>query len=72
MDLALLAAEDVARQGGSRVAVRLDARAPVPASGDPARLERALAKLVDNALRYARAEAVARAAAQDGWAVPIR
>ncbi|WP_327415834.1 sensor histidine kinase [Streptomyces sp. NBC_01233] len=69
VDLALLAAEDVARRGGSRVAVRLDARAPVPASGDPARLERALANLVDNALRYARAEVVVRAAAQDGWAV---
>ncbi|MFF4430732.1 sensor histidine kinase [Streptomyces sp. NPDC001513] len=69
VDLALLAAEDVARRGGARVAVRLDARAPVPASGDPARLERALANLVDNALRYARAEVVVRAAAQDGWAV---
>ncbi|MEU7601581.1 HAMP domain-containing sensor histidine kinase [Streptomyces sp. NPDC041003] len=69
VDLALLAAEDVARRGGSRVAVRLDARAPVPASGDPARLERALANLVDNALRYARAEVVVRAGAQDGWAV---
>ncbi|MEU9084667.1 HAMP domain-containing sensor histidine kinase [Streptomyces sp. NPDC048357] len=69
VDLALLAAEDVARRGGARVAVRLDARAPVPASGDPARLERALANLVDNALRYARAEVVVRAAARDGWAV---
>ncbi|MFE6839789.1 sensor histidine kinase [Streptomyces sp. NPDC057705] len=69
VDLALLAAEDVARRGGSRVAVRLDARAPVPVSGNPARLERALANLVDNALRYARTEVVVRAAAQDGWAV---
>ncbi|MFJ6485762.1 sensor histidine kinase [Streptomyces sp. NPDC091682] len=69
VDLALLAAEDAARRGGSRIALRLDARAPVPASGDPARLERALANLVDNALRYASAEVVVRAAAHDGWTV---
>ncbi|MFG2879642.1 sensor histidine kinase [Streptomyces sp. NPDC048337] len=69
VDLALLAAEDVARRGGSRVALRLDARAPVPAAGDPARLERALANLVDNALRYAREEVVVRAGAADGWAL---
>ncbi len=73
VDLALLAAEDVARRGGPRVALRLDARAPVPAAGDPARLERALANLVDNALRYARAEVVVRAAADTAgglaWAV---
>ncbi|MFD9166405.1 sensor histidine kinase [Streptomyces sp. NPDC059558] len=71
VDLALLAAEDAARRGGprgdARVSLRLDARAPVPASGDPARLERALANLVDNALRYARAEVVVRAAEHDGW-----
>ncbi|MGW3325622.1 sensor histidine kinase [Streptomyces virginiae] len=73
VDLALLAAEDAARRGasrvGARVALRLDAGAPVPASGDPARLERALANLVDNALRYARAEVVVRATEHDGWAV---
>ncbi|MFC9296213.1 sensor histidine kinase [Streptomyces sp. NPDC057011] len=69
VDLALLAAEDVARRGGSRVALRTDARAPVPAAGDPARLERALANLVDNALRYAREEVVVRAGAADGWAL---
>ncbi|PWK73283.1 signal transduction histidine kinase [Streptomyces sp. CG 926] len=69
VDLALLAAEDASRRGGPRIALRLDARAPVPASGDPARLERALANLVDNALRYARAEVVVRAAEHDGWAV---
>lgn len=69
VDLALLAAEDVARRGGSRVALRLDARAPVPAAGAPARLERALANLVDNALRYARGEVVVRAGAADGWAL---
>ncbi|MFB6822938.1 sensor histidine kinase [Streptomyces virginiae] len=73
VDLALLAAEDAARRGGERggerVALRLDAGAPVPASGDPARLERALANLVDNALRYARAEVVVRATEHDGWAV---
>ncbi|MFI0206551.1 MULTISPECIES: cell wall metabolism sensor histidine kinase WalK [Streptomyces] len=71
VDLALLAAEDAARRGGPRgdagVSLRLDARAPVPASGDPARLERALANLVDNALRYARAEVVVRAAEHGGW-----
>ncbi|MEU4126271.1 MULTISPECIES: sensor histidine kinase [Streptomyces] len=69
VDLALLAAEDVARRGGARVALRLDARAPVPAAGDPARLERALANLVDNALRHARSEVAVRASAEDGWAV---
>ncbi|MFD6914833.1 sensor histidine kinase [Streptomyces virginiae] len=85
VDLALLAAEDAARRGGARngggsgggggdrvgprVALRLDVGAPVPASGDPARLERALANLVDNALRYARAEVVVRATEHDGWAV---
>lgn len=73
VDLALLAAEEAARRGGERggerVALRLDAGAPVPASGDPARLERALANLVDNALRYARAEVVVRATEHDGWAV---
>ncbi|MFF1412754.1 sensor histidine kinase [Streptomyces sp. NPDC058289] len=69
VDLALLAAEDAARRPEPRVALRLDARAPVPAAGDPARLERALANLVDNALRYARTGVVVRAAAEDGWAV---
>nr|WP_237545390.1 HAMP domain-containing sensor histidine kinase [Streptomyces sp. SID1046] len=75
VDLALLAAEDAARRNGGgdrvgpRVALRLDVGAPVPASGDPARLERALANLVDNALRYARAEVVVRATEHDGWAV---
>lgn len=65
VDLALLAAEDAARRGGSRVAVRVEAGTPVPAAGDPARLERALANLVDNAVRYARTEVVVRAA-RDG------
>jgi signal transduction histidine kinase len=70
VDLALLAAEDLARRGGARVALRLDAPGPVPAAGDPARLERALANLVDNAVRYARTEVVVRAgAAADGRAV---
>ncbi len=69
VDLALLAAEDVARRGGARVALRLEARAPVPAAGDPARLERALANLVDNALRHGRSEVAVRASAEDGWAV---
>ncbi|MGW6687390.1 sensor histidine kinase [Streptomyces sp. NPDC054961] len=70
VDLALLAAEDLARRPGPRVRLRLDARAPVPASGDPERLERALANLVDNALRYARTEVTVRASADgDGWAL---
>ncbi|MFF7294504.1 ATP-binding protein [Streptomyces sp. NPDC008265] len=67
VDLALLAAEDVARRGRARVAPRLDAPAPVPAAGDPARLERALANLVDNAVRHARTEVLVRAAGADGW-----
>ncbi|WP_328300346.1 HAMP domain-containing histidine kinase [Streptomyces sp. NBC_00435] len=69
VDLALLAAEDVARRPERGARLQLDARAPVPASGDPARLERALANLVDNALRYARTGVVVRAAAEDGWAL---
>ncbi|MFE9563512.1 sensor histidine kinase [Streptomyces sp. NPDC006487] len=69
VDLALLAAEDAARRPAPRVPLRLDAGAPVPAAGDPARLERALANLVDNALRYARTGVVVRAAAEDGWAL---
>ncbi|MER5565709.1 sensor histidine kinase [Streptomyces goshikiensis] len=71
VDLALLAAEDVARRPDPRVPVRLEARAPVPASGDPARLERALANLVDNALRHARAGVTVRAGADPagGWAL---
>lgn len=69
VDLALLAAEDAARRPDPRVPLRLDARAPVPAAGDPARLERALANLVDNALRYARTGVVVRASAEDGWAL---
>ncbi|MET9851734.1 HAMP domain-containing sensor histidine kinase [Streptomyces sp. NPDC006450] len=69
VDLALLAAEDAARRPGPGVALRLDARLPVPAAGDPARLERALANLVDNALRYARTGVVVRASAEDGWAL---
>ncbi|MCJ0870120.1 HAMP domain-containing sensor histidine kinase [Streptomyces sp. AP-93] len=69
VDLALLAAEDAARRPEPGVALRLDARAPVPAAGDPARLERALANLVDNALRYARTGVVVRASAEDGWAL---
>ncbi|MEU9376651.1 HAMP domain-containing sensor histidine kinase [Streptomyces sp. NPDC048255] len=70
VDLALLAAEDLARRREPPVGLRLDARAPVPAAGDPARLERALANLVDNALRHARAQVVVRAEGSgDGWAV---
>lgn len=70
VDLALLAAEAVARRPGPRVALRLEAPAPVPAAGDPARLERALANLVDNALRYARDEVTVRASSSgDGWAL---
>nr|WSX50245.1 HAMP domain-containing histidine kinase [Streptomyces sp. NBC_00974] len=70
VDLALLAAEDLARRPGPRVPLRLDARAPVPACGDPERLARALANLVDNALRYARTEVTVRASADgDGWAL---
>ncbi|MCX4780496.1 sensor histidine kinase [Streptomyces sp. NBC_01264] len=69
VDLALLAAEDAARRPGPRVPLRLDARGPVPAAGDPERLERALANLVDNALRYARTGVVVRASAEDGWAL---
>ncbi|MCX4527587.1 HAMP domain-containing histidine kinase [Streptomyces sp. NBC_01551] len=71
VDLALLAAEDVARRPDPRVPVRLDAGAPVPAAGDPARLERALANLVDNALRHARAGVTVRADADPagGWAL---
>ncbi|WP_327284953.1 MULTISPECIES: HAMP domain-containing sensor histidine kinase [unclassified Streptomyces] len=74
VDLALLAAEDLARRPAPRVPLRLEAPAPVPAAGDPARLERALANLVDNALRHARTGVVVRAATEpsaerDGWAV---
>ncbi|WP_037791978.1 sensor histidine kinase [Streptomyces sp. Mg1] len=61
----------MARRPDPRVPVRLKARAPVPASGDPARLERALANLVDNALRHARAGVTVRAGADPagGWAL---
>nr|WSW44170.1 HAMP domain-containing histidine kinase [Streptomyces sp. NBC_01001] len=76
VDLALLAAEDLARRPSPRVPLPLDAPAPVPAAGDPARLERALANLVDNALRHARTQVVVRAAAESaeypggaGWTV---
>lgn len=76
VDLALLAAEDAARRPAPRVPLRLEARAPVPAYGDPARLERALANLVDNALRHARSGVLVRAVGVgdgdrdgDGWAV---
>lgn len=69
VDLALLAAEDAARRPAPRVPLRRAAPVPVPAYGDPARLERALANLVDNALRYARSEVLVRAVAEDGWAV---
>ncbi|MFI6145363.1 sensor histidine kinase [Streptomyces sp. NPDC051109] len=75
VDLALLAAEDLARRPAPRVPLRLEAQVPVPAAGDPARLERALANLVDNALRHARTGVVVRAATEPadpgggGWAV---
>ncbi|MER6518193.1 HAMP domain-containing sensor histidine kinase [Streptomyces sp. NPDC001553] len=69
LDLALLAAEDVARRPAPRVPVRLEAGAAVPGYGDPARLERALANLVDNALRHARAGVVVRAASDGAWRV---
>ncbi|MFI5981306.1 sensor histidine kinase [Streptomyces sp. NPDC051555] len=69
VDLALLAAEDAARRRAPRVRLRVAAGAPVPAVGDPARLERALANLVDNALRHARTEVVVRAYARGGWNV---
>ncbi|MEU8776775.1 HAMP domain-containing sensor histidine kinase [Streptomyces sp. NPDC048606] len=69
VDLALLAAEDAARRPSPRVPLRLDAPEPVPAYGDPARLERALANLVDNALRHAAGGVTVRAAAREGLAV---
>ncbi|WP_308109100.1 sensor histidine kinase, partial [Streptomyces antimicrobicus] len=71
VDLALLAAEDLARRGPARVRLRLDAPAPVPASGDPERLARALANLVDNAVRHARGEVVVRAYRDDGTGAPV-
>ncbi|MET9603819.1 HAMP domain-containing sensor histidine kinase [Streptomyces sp. NPDC006512] len=69
VDLALLAAEDAARRPAPRVPLRLEAGVPVPAYGDPARLERALANLVDNALRHAGGGVVVRARAGGDWAV---
>ncbi|MFJ3925722.1 sensor histidine kinase [Streptomyces sp. NPDC090022] len=71
VDLALLAAEDAARRRAPRVRLRVAAPAPVPAAGDPAGLERALANLVDNALRHARTEVAVRAYAQPGRAVLV-
>ncbi|MDA5279730.1 HAMP domain-containing sensor histidine kinase [Streptomyces sp. Isolate_45] len=68
VDLALLAAEDAARRPAPRVPLRLEAGAPVAAYGDPARLERALANLVDNALRHAAGGVVVRARACGDWA----
>ncbi|MFI1307788.1 ATP-binding protein [Streptomyces sioyaensis] len=55
-DLALLCAEEIARQRGPRVPLVLDATAPVPVRGDAVQLERLLANLVDNALRHAAGE----------------
>lgn len=69
VDLALLAAEDVARRGSARVPVRLVAGNPVPLHGDPAQLERLLANLVDNAVRHARTEVGVRAAVEGNDAV---
>ncbi|MEV0263577.1 HAMP domain-containing sensor histidine kinase [Streptomyces sp. NPDC050617] len=54
VDLALLAAEEIARRRSPRVPITLAADEPVPVRGDHAQLERLLANLVDNALRYAR------------------
>ncbi|MFF4317221.1 sensor histidine kinase [Streptomyces sp. NPDC001568] len=68
VDLALLAAEDAARRPAPRVPLRLEAAAPVAAYGDPARLERALANLVDNALRHAAGGVVVRARTCGDWA----
>ncbi|MFF3016057.1 sensor histidine kinase [Streptomyces sp. NPDC057939] len=68
VDLALLAAEDAARRPAPRVPLRLEADTPVAAYGDPARLERALANLVDNALRHAAGGVVVRARACGDWA----
>ncbi|MFF4606484.1 sensor histidine kinase [Streptomyces sp. NPDC001339] len=56
VDLALLAAEDTARRPRTRVPVTVVAPGPVPVRADPAQLERLLANLVDNALRYADSE----------------
>ncbi|MEV7420931.1 HAMP domain-containing sensor histidine kinase [Streptomyces sp. NPDC089919] len=66
VDLALLAAEDLARRPAPRVPVRLAADAPVPAYGNPDRLARLLANTVDNALRHARTEVRVRAVAGPG------
>ncbi|MEU9031553.1 HAMP domain-containing sensor histidine kinase [Streptomyces sp. NPDC048383] len=68
VDLALLAAEDAARRPAPRVPLRVEAAAPVATYGDPARLERALANLVDNALRHAGGGVVVRARACGDWA----
>lgn len=67
VDLALLAAEELARRRDPRLV--LEAQAPVPVRGDPARLERLLANLVDNALRYAATEVRVRAFAAGSRAV---
>ncbi|MFI8102353.1 LCP family protein [Streptomyces sp. NPDC086023] len=66
VDLALLAAEDLARRPAPRVPVRVVAGAPVPAYGNPGQLARLLANLVDNALRHARTEVRVHAAAGPG------
>ncbi|MFD3869810.1 sensor histidine kinase [Streptomyces sp. NPDC058623] len=68
VDLALLAAEDAARRPAPRVPLRVEAAAPVAAYGNPARLERALANLVDNAVRHAAGGVVVRARACGDWA----
>ncbi|MEV4505159.1 sensor histidine kinase [Streptomyces klenkii] len=58
VDLALLAAEEAARRPAARVPVSVRAGAPVPLRGRTGQLERLLANLVDNALRYAASRVV--------------
>jgi len=68
LDLVLLLHEVAERYDTARVPVRVVSDRPVWTDGDPAALGRAVANLVDNAVRHASTGVTLEAAAVDGWA----
>jgi two-component system, OmpR family, sensor kinase len=70
LDLAVLAADCVQGFAETGAAVRFFGDTPLPVLGDPAGLRRALANLVDNALKFA-GDAEVTAAREDGRALLI-
>jgi len=69
VNLTAMCGSVAARYGGARVPVRASAPPHCLVTGDPDALSRMLVNLLDNAVRYAKAEVSVSVRAEEGWAV---